>query len=168
MGEVAVDAYRELQELGHLDWLGLDLLLELMGQEVQRFPVLRPSSGWSADSVSAAPSPPRAPPLTTVRIRGVSCEPSSSMVRAAGPPTSPSGWTSRAERGIGPDPHGHSRPSRVGSTPTVLPARHLGGGQRLRESPTPTRQIAPPSSARIGGSSPRNTADIPMVSGGTR
>lgn len=51
MGEAAIDAYRELQELGHLDRLGLDLLLELMGQEVQRFPVLRPSSGWTADSV---------------------------------------------------------------------------------------------------------------------
>lgn len=48
---VTIDAYRELQDLGHFDRLGFDLLLELMGQEVQRFPVLRPSSGWNADSV---------------------------------------------------------------------------------------------------------------------
>jgi len=51
IGEATIDAYQELQELGHFDRLGLDLLLELTGQEVQRIPVLRPSSGWDADSV---------------------------------------------------------------------------------------------------------------------
>ena len=51
MGEAGIDAYEELQELGHLDRLGFELLLELVGQEVQRFPLLRPGAGWSADSV---------------------------------------------------------------------------------------------------------------------
>ena len=39
---------------------------------------------------------------------------------------------------------------------------------RRRESATPTRQIAPPTSASTGGSSPSSTADITIAIGGTR
>lgn len=40
-----IDAYRELQELGHFDQGGLGLLFRLMREEVQRVPVLKPRLG---------------------------------------------------------------------------------------------------------------------------
>ncbi|MFI6298339.1 hypothetical protein ACIBEJ_42580 [Nonomuraea sp. NPDC050790] len=46
-----MDAYRELQQFGHFDQLGLKLLFKLMREEVRRFPVLEPGSGWTEDSV---------------------------------------------------------------------------------------------------------------------
>lgn len=49
-GGVNIDAFGELQQFGHLDRRGLALLVELIGQELRRFPVLlgdRP--GWTAD-----------------------------------------------------------------------------------------------------------------------
>jgi hypothetical protein len=46
-----IDAYRELQQLGHFGQRGLELLFRPMREEVQRFPVLRPAAGWTEDSV---------------------------------------------------------------------------------------------------------------------
>ena len=47
-----IDAYRELQELGHLGENGVELLHELVGQEVRRFPVLlAPGATWNSDAV---------------------------------------------------------------------------------------------------------------------
>lgn len=39
--------------------------------------------------------------------------------------------------------------------------------RRRRDSPTPTRHTAPPTSASTGGSSPSSTADMTIVIGGT-
>src|SRR5262249_32514374 len=50
-GGAMIDAYCELQQLGHFGRLGLGLLFKIMREEVQRFPVLRPGSGWTEDSV---------------------------------------------------------------------------------------------------------------------
>ncbi|MEO3810795.1 hypothetical protein ABGB17_17490 [Sphaerisporangium sp. B11E5] len=46
-----MDAYRELQQLGRFDQLGLKLLYTFMREEVRRFPVLEPGAGWTEDSV---------------------------------------------------------------------------------------------------------------------
>jgi hypothetical protein len=46
-----IDAYRELQKLGHFGQLGLKLLFRLVREEVRRFPVLEPGSGWTEDAV---------------------------------------------------------------------------------------------------------------------
>ncbi|RBY81692.1 hypothetical protein DQ238_06615 [Geodermatophilus sp. TF02-6] len=52
-GGPIIDAYRELQELGHFGTHGLRLLLELVGQEVHRFPVLlAPGATWNSDTVA--------------------------------------------------------------------------------------------------------------------
>ena len=48
---VAIDAFSELCELGHFGRDGLRLLTELVRQEVQRFPVLRPRAGWTREAV---------------------------------------------------------------------------------------------------------------------
>jgi hypothetical protein len=48
-----IDAYRELQQLGQFGSHGLRLLMNLVGQEVQRFPVLlSPGATWSEDAIS--------------------------------------------------------------------------------------------------------------------
>jgi hypothetical protein len=46
-----IDAYRELQQLGHFGQRGLELLFRLTREEAQRFPVLKPAAGWTEDSV---------------------------------------------------------------------------------------------------------------------
>ncbi|MEU7691048.1 hypothetical protein [Microbispora hainanensis] len=46
-----MDAYRELQQFGHFGQLGLEVVFRLMREEVRRFPVLEPGSGWTEDSV---------------------------------------------------------------------------------------------------------------------
>jgi hypothetical protein len=51
-GGTAIDAFRELQQLDHFGQRGLELLFDLVGQELQQFPVLlgdRP--GWTEDDV---------------------------------------------------------------------------------------------------------------------
>jgi hypothetical protein len=48
---VAIDAFSELSELGHFGRDGLNLLTELVRQEVDRFPVLKPRSGWTREAV---------------------------------------------------------------------------------------------------------------------
>lgn len=46
-----IDAFLELCELGYLGRAGLALLTDLVRQEVQRFPVLKPAPGWTRDVV---------------------------------------------------------------------------------------------------------------------
>lgn len=48
---VVIDAFSELCELGYFGRAGLGLLRDLVRQEVQRFPVLEPGSGWAQDAV---------------------------------------------------------------------------------------------------------------------
>lgn len=50
-GRLAIDAYAELHQLGQFGERGLRLLFTLMKEETQRFPVLRPASGWDEDSI---------------------------------------------------------------------------------------------------------------------
>jgi hypothetical protein len=48
----AIDAYRELQQHGQFGQLGLKLLFELVGQELQRFPVLLGhGAAWTEDTL---------------------------------------------------------------------------------------------------------------------
>jgi hypothetical protein len=47
-----IDAYRELQQLGHFGQHGLKLLFQLVGEELQRFPVLLdPGAAWTEDAI---------------------------------------------------------------------------------------------------------------------
>lgn len=49
-----IDAFSELCNLGHLGHAGLVLLIDLTRQELRRFPVLEPASGWTPDAVQDA------------------------------------------------------------------------------------------------------------------
>ena len=46
-----MDAYEELQSQGRFGPVSLTLLFDLTRQEAQRFPVLRPTSGWNGDAI---------------------------------------------------------------------------------------------------------------------
>jgi hypothetical protein len=46
-----IDAFSEICDLGYFGRAGLGLLIQLTRQEVQRFPVLEPASGWTRDAV---------------------------------------------------------------------------------------------------------------------
>lgn len=46
-----IDAFWELCDLGYFGRAGLGLLTQLVRQEVQRFPVLEPGSGWTQDAI---------------------------------------------------------------------------------------------------------------------
>lgn len=46
-----IDAFSEICDLGYFGRAGLELLIQLTRQEVQRFPVLEPPSGWKRDAV---------------------------------------------------------------------------------------------------------------------
>ena len=46
-----IGAFSELCDLGYFGRAGLGLLTQLVGQEVRRFPVLEPRSGWTRETV---------------------------------------------------------------------------------------------------------------------
>lgn len=50
--QMALDAYEELSTLGYFGPAAAKLLSQIMGQEVQRFAVLRPHSGWTNDAIN--------------------------------------------------------------------------------------------------------------------